>query len=62
MDDKNAFLQEFFDEHPFMVILSGIGVGLGMIFTASLGGLGYMLDMKNKSNENNMIENNKEEN
>ena len=60
MDDKNKFLEELFDEHPFMLILSGIGIGLGMIFTASLGGLGYMIDVKNKNNEN-MIDN-KEEN
>ena len=56
MDDKNKFLEELFDEHPFMLILSGIGIGLGMIFTASLGGLGYMIDVKNKSNENNKEE------
>lgn len=61
MDDKNDFLQELFEDHPFMLILSGIGVGLGMIFTASLGGLGYMLDIKNKSSEIKTIENNKEE-
>ena len=57
MDDKNKFLEELFDEHPFMLILSGIGIGLGMIFTASLGGLGYMIDVKNKNDENNKEEN-----